>query len=288
MSEKIDRVLFRPDYRDYLRAEFELRRARRPHYSLRAYARDLQLSPSTLSELLSGRYVLSRVRALSVGKRIQLTEPHLHHFADLMEMKKERASPEKNLASLRVKHRLGSAENKLRLETFRVVADWYHFAILELFYVEGFLPEPKWIARTLNLKVSTVKEALLRLEKVGMIVVTPTGFRLAEANTFVGDDIPSEAIRIFHRQILEKATAAIFNQSIEERELNASILSLRKKDLPALKKEIRRFANEMGAKFGGKKSRDSVYCLALQCFSLANASSTQGEKDEKSAADVVH
>lgn len=39
----------------YLNNEFTLRKQRRPYYSLRAFARDLSVSPSTLSDLLNSK-----------------------------------------------------------------------------------------------------------------------------------------------------------------------------------------------------------------------------------------
>lgn len=272
-----ENVPFRTDYRDYLRSEFELRQARRPYYSLRAFARDLQISPASLSEIMNGRYGLSRARALSVGKKIQLSAEQLDHFADLMLLKREKKSEERRLAEMRVGHRLNSTQNSLALETFRIIADWYHLAILELFYLKGFRPEPKWIAKALKIKVSAARDALDRLLKVGMIEKTTDGYRVKEDFTFVGNSVPSDAVRLFHKQLLEKARQAIFTQAIDERDLNSTILSMRKHDLPELKKMIREFAAQASSKVSGKADRDSVYCLAIQCFALAQSQGDQNE-----------
>lgn len=268
---------FLPDYKDYLLRELEGRKVRRPYYSLRAFARDLELSPSSLSEILSGRYGLSRARALSIGKRIKLSADHLEHFADLMLLKRAKSSDEKRLAANRVKYRMLSEKNRLSTEVFRVVADWQHFAILELFCLDGFDPSPKGIARALKITPSLAKASLARLVKVGMLLETKEGLKLAEQFSFVGEDIPSEAVRLFHKQILEKAGQAIFHQGISDRELSSSIMSVRKEDLPEIKKQMRKFATAMQKKFSGKQKRNAVYCLALQFFGLADL--TQGAEN---------
>lgn len=268
--------VFLPDYRDYLTRELEGRKVRSPYYSLRAFARDLELSPSSLSEILAGRYGLSRARALNIGKRLKLNAEHLEHFADLMVLRRAKASDEKRLAANRVKYRMLSEKNRLSTEVFRVVADWHHFAILELFYLDGFQPNPKWMAQALKLKITVVKTALERLLKVGMLERTESGWKVAEQVSLVGDDIPSEAIRIFHKQILEKAMSSISTQAIEDRELSASILSIRRDDVPSIKKQMRKFVSLMEQKFSGRSKRDAVYCLSLQCFSLADTKTGAG------------
>ena len=55
-------------FRFFLQQEFFQRQRRNPRYSLRAFARDLELSPSTLSEILNGRH---RPQAATIGKICQ-------------------------------------------------------------------------------------------------------------------------------------------------------------------------------------------------------------------------
>src|SRR2546430_13739191 len=54
------------DYRRVLRKELESRCRTSPRYSLRAFARDLKISPSRLSEILSGKQGLSRAAARGI------------------------------------------------------------------------------------------------------------------------------------------------------------------------------------------------------------------------------
>ena len=48
------------DYRDILSDQFNVRRKVNARYSLRAFARDMSISPSRLSEVISGKGDLSR------------------------------------------------------------------------------------------------------------------------------------------------------------------------------------------------------------------------------------
>jgi len=55
---------------ELLQKEFATRVARNKNYSLRAFARDLELAPSTVSEIMSGKYKLSDERLAEIYKKI--------------------------------------------------------------------------------------------------------------------------------------------------------------------------------------------------------------------------
>ena len=109
--------------------------------------------------------------------------------------------------------------------------------------------------------VERMKRLELLEEKNGKL--TPTdGF------TASPDGIPSEAIKKFHAQILEKALTAVREQTVEERDFSSVILAVDKQDLPKAKERIKNFRREFDAEFGKAKKKDEVYCLGVQFFRL--------------------
>ena len=58
---------------DILRIKFDEFLAKNPGLSLRAFAKKIALSPSTVSEVLSGKRRLSRDNALKVAKNLMFT-----------------------------------------------------------------------------------------------------------------------------------------------------------------------------------------------------------------------
>ena len=61
------------DYRDVLKTELAKRKALSPKYSLRDFAKDIGISPSLLSYVLSGKKGLSRKSAQKVATALTLT-----------------------------------------------------------------------------------------------------------------------------------------------------------------------------------------------------------------------
>lgn len=72
----------------------ERRTLRNPRYSLRAYARDLGVSPSTISEVLNGHHSLSMDRANELSTRLGWEEKEKRIFlAAVSDMHKSRYAP---------------------------------------------------------------------------------------------------------------------------------------------------------------------------------------------------
>ena len=72
-------------YRSILKDELLRRIRQNPRYSLRAFARDLRLSPSRLSEVLSGKQGLSRQAAKAITERLGWRGSEAERFIDLVE-----------------------------------------------------------------------------------------------------------------------------------------------------------------------------------------------------------
>lgn len=257
------------DFRKVLRNELEARLGRLPRYSLRAFAKDLGLAPSRLSEILSGKQGLSRARAQSVGERLGLALAERELFCDLVESEHARGQVGRELARLRLeKQKLDQSYKTLELDAFAAVSDWYHFALHQMTGLAGFKSDIKWIAKRLEISTLQVTEALERLERLGLIKREKG--RITRAQEFIAtpEGIPSAAIRKFHRQILERALVALESQPVEERNFSVMITPIDKKKL----KDAQRWVKSFRRRFAGRVSENGmptdVYCLAVQLFNL--------------------
>lgn len=68
------------DYRDILRQDLEIRKSKNESFSLRAYAKLLDLSPSCLSEVFSGKRHLPINKLESVIEKMGLAAEAASHF----------------------------------------------------------------------------------------------------------------------------------------------------------------------------------------------------------------
>ncbi|MBC7421482.1 MAG: TIGR02147 family protein [Bdellovibrio sp.] len=267
------------DPRDYLRAEFAERSMRNSRYSLRAFARDIGLSPSTLSEVLNGHHGLSRIMALKSGARINLNSSNCENFADLFEARFSKSSEKKQNALLRIQHRKSLTNENISLDAFRVISDWQYMTILELVGLPECPSSEKstqWLSQKLGLQEKVVQESVDRLQRLGLLILAKDHKWVATDDfTGVGENIPSLAIRRFHRQILEKALQALDFQTVEQREVSSTVFSLDKTQLTAAKAELRKFRLDFANKYTSATNKNAVYCLSFQLFNLIEEGTEQ-------------
>jgi uncharacterized protein (TIGR02147 family) len=260
-------------YRTILREELEARCARNPTYSLRSFARDLGLAPARLSDVLRGRYGLSRLAAEGIAKRLGWNDQECDRFCDLVESEHGRDQRKREAARERLQTGVGSHYRQLTLDSFQVISEWYHYVILELAVTEDFQSDEQWISRQLGLNLNVTRAAIARLKRLDLLVQDEDGrLRPTEGTTASPDGVPSDAVKKFHRQVLEKAMRAIDFQDVEQRDLSSMILAIDTDQIPEAKKAIRKFRRDFDTKFGAAKKKNQVYCLATQFFRMSGES----------------
>lgn len=109
--------------RDHLRSELSRRQARNPLYSLRAFARDLAIDHSTLSQILRGRRRLTPRSVRRLGPKLGLAARDVNEHAALAD----------------------------------------DTALLAFVSHSAFRPDSRWIAMRLGLPVDQVNIVLQRL-----------------------------------------------------------------------------------------------------------------------------
>src|SRR5580704_5383113 len=90
-------------YIDYLKEEKARRTERNPSYSLRAFARSIELSPGFLNLLLQKKRSLSFERAQEIAKKINWSIEKNHAFLELVKtqaLRQEKLEPPSKIFSV--------------------------------------------------------------------------------------------------------------------------------------------------------------------------------------------
>ncbi len=249
---------------DYLQTEFLQRRGRNPHYSLRAFARDLELSPSTLCEFLKGKASLSAERAMELGKKIDLAEMQIEHFADLVTLRFSAMEQRRREARRRIEHRFEQQKSYLPLEKFAVVSNWYHMVILGLVELSDKYHSVEVLAETLDLSEVETSMAVETLMTVGLLVKEGPRWKIAQAQTLVGNQQASGAIRSFHRQMLDQAAKALTELPVEQRNFQSTVFSMRAEDTAAFNKDLEQLMKTLVDKYHSKTGKNLACSLNFQ------------------------
>lgn len=260
------------DYQVFLLQELETRTQKNPAYSLRAFARDLGISPSRLSELLHRKTGLSRLAALKIAERLRLSESNTTLFVTLVEQAHARSALKRAAATKRLERLGASSYEALEGERFEAISDWICLALMELVRLPAFkevAPQDRvsWAAAALRADEAAISQALNKLIELGFL--EQRGRTLAPKRLAINPaGRPSAPVRRFHRQILERSAAALETQDSRRRDSSALVLALDPAKLDEARALTKRFRAEMDALLSSPNS-DRVYCLTVQLFELS-------------------
>ncbi len=247
-------------FRLLLQAELGRRCAKNSQYSLRAFAKFLAIDHATLSQLMSGKRPLTPRTILKLGTRIGLDRAAIDGYA----------AAECRWRNDPADHSASSEMQQLADDAAHVIADWYHYAILELTRLEDFKPDSRWIARVLGLTPDQVNLAVTRLVRLGLLVMAgrqrwidqsgDTTARLADFNQKTVQQLSQQVRRLMLRAI-EKVQAG-------RCEYSSTTLAVSTDRLPGVLERISRFRRELVAFLGQDAARDDVYQLEISFFPL--------------------
>ncbi len=256
-------------YRETLRAAFRERQLANPLYSMRAFARQLQLTPSMLSLVLRGKRGLSHEAALRAVRVLGLQDEEADLFLTGVEATHARSSKARSRAraTLREFSEQGRARD-LRAETFRLISDWPHLTLLEMMKLRDYQEDAQWMATRIGVTLDQIKDAISRLKKLELIQWNGKRHHPVEDAVFTTEGVPSMALRKYHRQMIDKAALAIAEQSIDERYLNTSVIAVDSRDLPEIKRRIHALHIELMRDFGASTRANRVVALASQLFQV--------------------
>lgn len=260
---------------EYLNYQFEIKRHRNSRFSLRAWARQLGYrNPSFLSHVLKRERSLKIDVAIKFSDNLGLAGNAKKYFEVLVLIGKSKTADEKKiyfdiLDSLRPKS--VQTFRSLNVDAFRVISDWYHTAILELIELSDFREDPHWIKERLGNEVSipSIRSGFERLLSLGLIERTPQGklSRKKDSHLLIESYIPSEAIRHFHTQMIDRAKTAMETQSIGERDIRGTMISVRMRDYAKVQEIIQKAHDEV-LKYSCIKDGEELYQFNTQFFRI--------------------
>jgi uncharacterized protein (TIGR02147 family) len=245
---------------DWFQREFIKRRRKNSAYSVRAFSKYLGFSPGTISHLLSGK------RRPSVKFATKLLE-------SLDASPKERELILSNLKSRRATLEAKASPTPdyqlIALDSFKLLSEWYHYALLELTSVEDFRFDNTWIANQLNISTTESRQAIERLLRLDL--VEEKNGNLVKTKGFVTnyeEGLTTSALKQLQRHVLQKALDAIDLTPPNEKDITSMTMAIDVKKIPEAKKLIKKFRRELCA-FLEDGDQSQVFNLGVQLYPVS-------------------
>ncbi|MNJ91266.1 Helix-turn-helix domain protein [compost metagenome] len=256
--------------KDILKAELIERVANNSSYSMRAMARQINLSPSLLSDVLNGKRKLSPERAFEVAKLLKFGKKKIEYFTTLVSY--ESAKTEDLRISLAEKLSALSGQNGAKpvdLDIFKAISEWYHLPILELTHMDDFKLAPESAAQALGISKNEAELAIDRLTRLELLEENEIGTLTKTDNRILAvSKVPNTALRKFHDQMFDKAKQSLTAQTPEEKFVGSETFVFDQEQLQEANEILEECFSRILNISKKSNHKRAVYHLGIQFFRL--------------------
>ena len=257
---------------EILKLYFERKKLTNPSYSMRALARDLNVSPAYVSTILSGKKKVAESRLKDFIKVLDLDD-----IATLQ--LKHALYPEDKKTNHVNKEQLNSDDidffNKykpLDKKKYDILNDWYNIAIMDLTTCKDFINDPAWIANKLKISQLEVEIAIENLKRLGLLDYVDGKLQKLEIKLRFPTKVSQTVIRKFHKQMIKKAydelDSKIDDADFSNRLISGTTFALNPEKIDLLKQKIQNALYEV-ASMASEGPCESVYQFNIQFFPLS-------------------
>ncbi len=241
----------RVHFRLWLQRQFTERCKRNSRYSLRAFAKNLGMDHSSLSQILSGKRSLSKKSTQILCTKLSANSKELQLFG------------------LAEQDSAADEYFQIEADSFAIMAEWYHAAIMEMTYTQGFKSDAKWMARKLSITTEEVKAAVERLKRLNLLELQDGVLRKTKQQLTNQSVVSTSAAhREFQAQIIQKALMAVHECDPSEKDITSMTMAIDEKNLEKARELTRKYRREMCALLEeGQQTR--VYNLGIQLYPIS-------------------
>ena len=250
-------------YLETLKSKLSQRQRGNPAYSLRAFARDLGMHPGTLGKVIKGQRPLPVKISKQVTEKLDLSPAEQTRFIESLLRRKTNIDliP---IDALDERHIVDESN-------FRVIAEWEHFAVTDLFDIPSFEATIEDIANRLSISIDRSEVIVKNLMKSGLVKIDTNGkLERTYDDIKTTEDISSNAIRQSHKETLTMGLNKIEEIELELKDFSSMIAAVDLEQLTEAKTIIREFRQKMASLLRNGSNKTDLYQLAIQFYPVTN------------------
>lgn len=229
------------------------------NYSLRAFARDLNIHPATLCQVLKNTRELPLKNAHEVAEKLKLTSVEKTYFLESLYRTKT------GLDNIKV----DPIDDRYMVDLSheKVIAEWEHFVVINLFDLDGFICSAEEVAKRLGISLHRAEVVIENLLKSGLLALQDGEIVRTQANLRTTEDIQNRALRDSHLENLELGKKKLDEIAVMYRDFSAMTVAVDLKKITEAKTIIREFRQKMAALLRDGQKTD-IYQMAIQFYPL--------------------
>lgn len=254
MISKRKTELFPTPLNIYLDETFKRRKSKNTKYSMRAFARDLRLPASKLSEILSGKGYPGAGLTKNLVSSLKL---------DATEAK----ALEKMIGKHKELQKKSCGAHVLAEDEFALIAGLEHYGIIHLLETTDCIHDTRWLAQRLGLPMEKIVLALGRMQRLGLIKILDGKITPVHGKRTTSHDIPSKVLRDSHREVLNHAIDSLEKTAIHDRNITSITFAVNKEKLAEANELIKDFRRKIATLLSHGPTSE-VYNLNVQLVPL--------------------
>ncbi len=233
-----------------LKQDFQFRRSKNASYSIRSYAKCLNIDQSYLTKILNGTRSPSASLIAKTNKRLR---------QDWVQNEKKNPSTE--------------TDHQRIEDSFHLISEWYHFALLELIRTKNFVADEKWICRRLGINQTQLQLSVARLMRLGFLEVQNKKWTAKSSQlTWSNNAETSEARRLLQKQFSLMSLMAIDDVDFMKRDHSSLTISIDPSLIPELKQRLTDFRRSLNQFLTQNQSQASeVYQFTFSFFPISQS-----------------
>lgn len=246
-----------------LRTHLLLAQSKNTKYSLRSYSRKVGIHAGALSSIMNGKRNVSRGMAEKITRKL-LVDPQ--ERAELLNLFPEKR---KYRNTSEMEQDQSSRYLEIEASSFKLIAEWEHFAVLSLVKTSNFKNNYKWIGDRLGITRFRAMEVVDRLISLGFLVLTEDGvLKRVHAQIRSSDETVNLSVRKSHEENLELARESLQRDAISERDFTSLTMAIDPEKMGKAKEMIRKFQDDLSDVLETGKKKE-VYRFSIQLFPLS-------------------
>lgn len=238
-----------------------LKQRENTHYSLRAFARDLGMHPGTLAKVINGERSLPIKKVQEVMNRLKLTPSERTLFMESL-LRKKTSIDNIKIDLLDTRHIVDESN-------YKVISEWEHFIVTDLFEIPTFERTTEDVARRLNITFNRAEVVVENLIISGLLTKDQDGKLInVHASIKTTEDIENQALQESHKETLRMGLNKLEEIEVELRDFSSMAQAIDLDQLLEAKTIIREFRQKMSALLRNGKNKTDVYQLAIQFYPI--------------------
>lgn len=256
-------MLLTNQYREILIQHFEMKKSRNQRYSLRAFARDLEVPVSRLSDVLNAKKIPSLPMAFHMASKLDLSNLKKDLFITSVQFEKEKILSQKMRLEKKLEILSYKLKNRWTFEYFPQISSWLDIAILCALNLKSGPQTIQDLSDFFNVTEFEVEKSFQVLMEAKEIIKRGNDWVLNDSEAREISQVSPQVLKILHASLLSKAQKSISEHSTEFQDLTSLMLSFRLSDLPFIRKKISEIADQLVMDIPQAKEGNTVYSLTV-------------------------